>query len=313
MLRTRFFRYIHCAVLLFAALLPSASARDAEAHWLRIDSDHFSVLTDAGEIKGRDVIVRFEQMRAAFSQLLMKSRVNIPEPFSIIALKNNEEFSKVAPTRQDEAIARGGFFIAGEDRDYFVMDSSQENSWRAISGDVGRVLLNYNYPPAQDWFDEGFVTYFSSLKLDNTQMQTGGDPGANAHKSFADVLSNSTWLGIPELFATRLEAPAAKDKNPLFDAQSWMVMHYLINSDKLSNTGTYLGLVEAQKLPVEEAIQKAFGMTSSSAWPDGERLLSQSRPSPAGRGDGQNRRRGYRAAETGGGVSRSRLGGNHSS
>jgi len=40
-------------------------------------------------------------------------------------------------------------------------------------------------------------------------------------------------------------------------------MHYLINSDKLSSTGTYLGLVETQKLPVEEAIQKAYGMSST--------------------------------------------------
>ncbi|MGA8151736.1 MAG: tetratricopeptide repeat protein [Terriglobales bacterium] len=273
MLRTRPIRCLHlAAALLFAMLPPSSSARDSEPHWLRIDSDHFSVLTDADERKGRDIVVRFEQMRAAFSQLLMKTRVNIPEPFSIIALRNNEEFSKVAPTRQDEAIARGGFFIAGTDRDYFVLDASQDESWRAISGDFGRVLLNYNYPPAQDWFDEGFVAYFSSIKLDNTQMQIvadpefvapGGQTSGSPRTSFVDILNNATWLSIPELFATRRQTPSPPKNHLLFEAQSWMVMHYLVNQDKLSSTGTYLGLVESQKLPVEEAIQKAYGMTSA--------------------------------------------------
>ena len=275
MFRARPFRCLHFAVvLLFTVLLPPASARDSEPHWVRIDSDHFSVLTDADEKKGRDVVVRFEQMRAAFSQLLMKTRVNIPVPFSIIALKSNDEFSKVAPTRQEEAIARGGFFIAGDDRDYFVLDLSQDDSWRAISGDLCRVLLNYNYPPTQDWFDAGFVAYFSSLKLDNTQMQIGGDPesqgslnpaSSNSRKSFVDELNNSTWLSIPELFTARLETSDAKENThkPLFEAQSWMVMHYLVNQDKLPSTGTYLGLVESEKLPVEEAIQKAYGMTST--------------------------------------------------
>jgi len=275
MLRTRPFRCLHLAIaLLFPVLLPPASARGAEPHWIRIDSDHFSVLTDASEKRGRDAVVRFEQMRAAFLQLLMKTRLNIPEPISIIGLKSNDEFSKVAPTRQDEAIARGGFFIAGDDRDYFVLDLSQDDSWRAISGNLCRVLLNYNYPPAQDWFDEGLVAYFSSIKVDNTQMQIGGDPesseptgsaSGNPHQSFVELLNNSTWQSIAELFKTRLETPGTRENthNPRFDAQSWIVMHYLVSQDKLSSTGTYLGLVESEKLPVEEAIQKAYGMTSS--------------------------------------------------
>ncbi len=39
-------------------------------------------------------------------------------------------------------------------------------------------------------------------------------------------------------------------------------MHYLINKNKLPETGAYFGLVQNDKLPVEEAIQKAYGMTA---------------------------------------------------
>src|SRR5439155_11744289 len=46
----------------------------------------------------------------------------------------------------------------------------------------------------------------------------------------------------------------------LFYAQSWMVVHYLLNENKLAETGTYFDLVENQKVPVEQAIQQAYGM-----------------------------------------------------
>ncbi len=46
----------------------------------------------------------------------------------------------------------------------------------------------------------------------------------------------------------------------LFYAQSWILVHYLLNKDKMSELGKYFGLVEIQRMPVDQAIQQAFGM-----------------------------------------------------
>ena len=40
-----------------------------------------------------------------------------------------------------------------------------------------------------------------------------------------------------------------------------MTVHYLLHEKKLPETGTYFDLVENQHVPLEEAIQKAFGVT----------------------------------------------------
>lgn len=56
----------------------AAPALAAEPQWLEIQSPHFSVDTDAGEKRGCEVAMRFEQMRAVFSALLVKANVNIP-------------------------------------------------------------------------------------------------------------------------------------------------------------------------------------------------------------------------------------------
>jgi tetratricopeptide (TPR) repeat protein len=239
---------------------PLAPARSDQPHWIRISTSHFSVVTDADEQKGRDAVVRFEQMRAVFGQLLMRNRINLPEPMEIIALRSDEEYAKVAPILQGQAIIDASFFLPGEDRNYFVLNLSKEESWRAISHDFAQVFLNYNYPPTQPWFDEGFGQYFASLRLDNPQGQIGGDP-----ESFTELLSAPAWPAITDLFTTCREISASQESShhTLFSAQSWIVMHYLLNQNKLSETGTYFDLVQNQQLPVEEAIQKAYRMTST--------------------------------------------------
>ena len=167
-------RFIFFTVALLLCCAPLAPARSDEPHWIRVNSSHFSVVTDADESKGHDVAARFEQMRACSAncwrepdQHVGTDRHHRPE--------DDDEYSKMVPNRQGQAIG-SGFFIPGEDRDYFVLNLSKEESWRAVSHEFALVFLNYNYPPTQPWFDEGFAEYFSSLRFDNKQAQIGGDP-----------------------------------------------------------------------------------------------------------------------------------------
>jgi hypothetical protein len=252
-----------------------AFARSSEPKWIRVSSAHFSVLTDANEKRGREISLRLEQMRNIFSQLFQKTKLQLPEPLDVIALQSDEEYLRVAPLRQGRPISAPGFFLPGDDRNYIVLDLAAEDSWRAISHDFARLLLNYNYPPTQDWFDEGFAQYFSSLRLGDNQAQVGGDPtqslpwshtlpgqavtDPNSAKSFTELLSRP-WLPMPELFTMR---PGASGYPPMFYAQSWIVMHYLLSQNKLSDAGTYFGLVKIQKVPVDQAIQQAFGVSAT--------------------------------------------------
>jgi tetratricopeptide (TPR) repeat protein len=267
------------SVVLF--LFFSTIAHAAEAPWLRISSTHFSVLTDGGEKRGREVILRFEQMRAVFAQLLMKTRVRMPEPLEIIAVKSDKEYVQLAPFVRNQPISAPAFFLPGEDRNYIVLDLFADDSWRAISHQFAHLLLNYNYPPTPGWFDEGFAEYFSSLRLADKQAQMGADPELslawqedlignrtevrNPPKSLTALLSTRVWMTIPDLFAMRHETPNCQEgsHHTLFYAESWIVMHYLINKDKLSETGTYFGLVLTQKIPVEQAIQQAYRVSAS--------------------------------------------------
>lgn len=248
--------------LLFAVC--SLPALSAEPPWLELNSAHYRVITDAGEKKGREVAFRFEQMRAIFANVLGKDRLHQSIPLTILAFDNDKFYYQVAPLHNGQPIQVPGFFLPSQDQDFFVLNLSESDPWRAIAHDFALMLLTYNYPPAQRWFDEGLAEYFSSVRLRDQQVEIGGDPepGQGASQKPSDVLASQPWLPMAELFATN-PAASAKLVTPLYNAESWIVMHYLLHEKKLAETGSYFGLALNQHVPVDEAIQRAYGVSSA--------------------------------------------------
>ena len=253
----------------------------AEAQWQEFRSAHFTVVTDTGDKKGREIVLRFEQMRAVFEDLLSRKKVRMPVPLTIFALRDDKRFYQMAPLHNGQPISVPGFFVPGDDHQFIVLNAFEEESWRAVTHEFAHLLLNYNYPPTPGWFDEGFAEYFSSIRPDNKNVEIGSDPelaspytedllgnqteARNPPKSLTELLSGWVWLSVPDLFTMHHDTSSYQEGShrTLFYAQSWMTMHYLLNKDKLSETGTYFGLVQLQHMPVEEAVQQAYGMSTA--------------------------------------------------
>src|ERR1700676_5062 len=271
------------SISLFATLLALVfcfPGRAAEpSPWLEIHSIHFTVITDAGDKKGREVAVRFEQMRAVFATLLGKQRLHQSVPLTILAFDNDKPYYQLAPLHKGQPTGVPGFFLPGDDQDFIVLNLSEEESWRAVARDFATMLLSYNYPPAQAWFDEGIEEYFGSIRVDNKQVELGGDPelapfadgnllgnvsSSHQPQSFTELLGTQPWLSLPALFAMK-PSPADRDsgRSALFNAESWIVIHYLLHQQKLPDTGTYFNAVLNERVPMEDAIQKAYAMSSA--------------------------------------------------
>jgi tetratricopeptide (TPR) repeat protein len=267
--------------LLLGVLLSNCAPAAAQSAWREIHSTHYTVITDAGEKKGTEVALRFEQMRSVFATLLMKDRLNEPVPLTIVAFKNDKSYYQSAPLRQGQPIDVPGFFLPGEDQNFIVLNLFEEESWRAVAHDFAHLLVNYNYPPVAGWFDEGLAEYFSSIRLDDKKYEIGGDPELHSvftkdhlqnqqeartpPKSLTELLSGQVWLALPDLLTTKHDTSTYTEgtHHTLFYAQSWMVMHYLIHEKKLPQTGNYFDLTENQHVPVEVAIERAYGVSAA--------------------------------------------------
>jgi tetratricopeptide (TPR) repeat protein len=254
-----------------------ASAKD-EPKWLEVHSTHFSVITDAGDKRGREIALRMEQMRTVFGQLILKSKLKMPVPITVIALKSDKQYGLAAPAKQNRA---AGFYVPGADRIYIVLNLFEADPWRAVAHPLAHYLLNYNYPPTQGWFDEGLPEYFSSIYI-GKQVELGGDPellpewhedafddlagmrrDPNVPQSLTQLVSSPVWISMVDLFTMKHDASGMREgtHNTLYYAQSWMVVHYLVNKNKMPEAGTYFDLVLNQKVPVDKAMVQAFDMT----------------------------------------------------
>ncbi|MFZ0761160.1 MAG: hypothetical protein WAM69_14525, partial [Candidatus Sulfotelmatobacter sp.] len=279
MARTRLIPISFFPALVLSVFLSTSALAAEPSPWLEIHSTHYTVITDAGEKKGKEVALRFEQMRAVFAVLLMKDRLNEPLPLTILAFKNDRDYYQSAPLQHGQPINVPGFFLPGEDQNFIVLNLFEPEPWRAVAHDLAQLWLNYNYPPVQGWFDEGLAEYFSSIRLDDKTYQIGADPelhpvftqdllgnqraAQNPPESLTELLSGQVWLALPDLLTMKHDTSTYTEgtHHTLFYAQSWITMHYLIHEKKLPQTGTYFGLVENQHVPVEQAIQQAYGVT----------------------------------------------------
>src|SRR6202522_1471697 len=93
-----------------------------EPQWVEVRSPNFSVVTDAGEKRGREVAMRFEQMRAVFGALMTNSKVNLPVPLQIAAFRNAKEWRQFAPLFNGKPIEAAGLFQQRSDGSFLLLD-----------------------------------------------------------------------------------------------------------------------------------------------------------------------------------------------
>src|SRR5215467_9327969 len=149
----------------------------AEPQWIEVRSPNFSVITDAGDRRGRDAALRFEQMRAAFGSLMTKAHVNLAVPLQIVAFRNSKELRQFAPLFKGKPTEVAGLFVGGKDRTFILLDMSSENPWSVVFHEYGHRLLDGNLNLETDpWFEEGFAEYFASIEVDGKQARIGKIP-----------------------------------------------------------------------------------------------------------------------------------------
>jgi hypothetical protein len=179
------------AIPTLLALVLAGIAR-ADEEWVEVRSPNFSVITNAGEKRGREVAQRFEQMRYIFGTLIHRAKINLPAPLQIIGFRNSKGFREFAPLWKGKPVRAAGLFLGGEDRNYILLDMSSLDPLAAVYHEYGHLLLNGNYPLAQAWFDEGFAEYFRSIKIMGKRAQVGGVPEGNW-----DVLGSARFFPSP--------------------------------------------------------------------------------------------------------------------
>jgi tetratricopeptide (TPR) repeat protein len=252
------FRCLFAFVFVLCALSPSFAG---ESQWVEVRSPNFSVVTDAGEKRGREVAMRFEQMRAVFGALMTKANVNLPVPLQIVAFRNTKEMRQVAPLFNGKPTQVAGLFQGGEDRSFIMLDMSVENPWVVVFHEYAHQLMDGNLPgDFAPWFEEGFAEYFSSIEVDSKEAQVGKIP----NYEYA-ILEQVGMMKIADLLRVQQNTSTyneSGDHRTTFYAESGILMHYIYDNNLLPKVGIYFDLTLSQHKSIEDAVEQAFGMNT---------------------------------------------------
>ena len=257
---------LHLLLALSLSAVPIASASDPQ--WIEIQSPHFSVVTDAGEKRGRETAMRFEQMRTVFGALMTKANVNLPIPLQIVAFRNTKELGQFAPLWNGKPVTLAGLFQSGEDRSFIMLDMSTENPWGVVFHEYAHQLMNgVLATPVDPWFEEGFAEFFSSIEVDAKEARVGKVPQYEYQ-----VLQSEGMMKVADLFRVRKNSPTYNENGnhrTVFYAESGMVVHYIYDNSLIPKLSAYFDLRIDINMPVEDAMQQSFGMSAA----DFDRIL----------------------------------------
>ena len=229
-----------------------------ETQWVEVRSPNFSVVTDAGEKRGREVALHFEQMKAVFGALLTKANVNLPIPLQIVAFRNTKQMRQVAPLWQGKPTQVAGLFQGAQDRCFIMLDMSVENPWQVVFHEYAHQLMNGNLSGQVDpWFEEGFAEFFSSIEVDSKEPRVGKIPEMTYR-----ILQQDGMMHIADLLRVQHNSKTYNESGnhrTVFYAESALLVHYLYDNQLVTKLAQYYNLLDAKK-PIEEAVQQAFGM-----------------------------------------------------
>ena len=255
--------FLLCAfvlAILFVGLMVSPLFA-GEPQWVEVRSPNFSVITDAGEHRGREVALRFEQMRAAFGTLMTKAKVNIPVPLQIVAFRNTKEMRQVAPIFHGKPTQVAGLFQGGSDRSFIMLDMSVDNPWATVFHEYAHQLMNGNMQAESDpWFEEGFAEYFSSIEADGKEMRVGKIPNDDYL-----ILQQVGMMKVADLFKVQHYSETYNESGrnrTTFYVESGMLVHYIYDKQLMERVGVYFDLKWNKHLSVEDAVQQAFTISA---------------------------------------------------
>ena len=157
------------ALLLASIALIAIPCHAKDDEWVEVRSPHFSVVSDAGDRRAREVALRFEQMYYVFGTLFSKKIVNLPVPLQIIAFRNTRELRDFVPLWHGKPIQVAGLYQGGEDRNFILLDLSVEDPYRVVFHEYGHYETWRFCPllPTHERFRQHVVA---------TWLESGGQP-----------------------------------------------------------------------------------------------------------------------------------------
>lgn len=255
------FAFIAFCLLAFVFSPAPVSAKD---EWLQVRSKNFNLVGNASEKDIRKVAARLEQFRETFRQLFARTNLNASIPTNVVVFKSASAYKPFLPRRADGKADTGiaGYFQPGEDVNYITLSTEGEDAdtFGTIFHEYVHFIVNTNFGKSEvpPWFNEGLAEYYQTFAIEDDQKAKLGLPQSN----HLYLLQQSKLIPLETLFKINNYSlhQNGNHSRSIFYAESWALMHYLIQGGKTEGLNKFLTFA-LKDVPAEKAFQDAFQMT----------------------------------------------------
>jgi tetratricopeptide (TPR) repeat protein len=216
-------------VLLFAAILSAVPARalppDADA-WIRLETDGFTLYSNAGEATIRRVAADLERLRDALAQLDPGLELTSPSPTFLFVFRNGRSFSPYRLIFEGRPVDVGGYFLARPEANYVAIDADPRGDAQAILyHEYLHSVLRNNYPGLPLWLHEGMAELYSTFSAAGGEARIGLPVAEHVR-----WLRDNPLIPLAELFAVDVRSRDYNEgvRRGVFYAESWALAHYLL-------------------------------------------------------------------------------------
>ena len=255
---------LRAAIVVAVVFWPRVGA--CAEHWLKLSSSHFDLYTTAGERKGREALLYFEQVRDFFSRT---RSIDNPVPNTrvrIIAFQSEKEF---APYRMNEfAVA---YYLQGYGDDYIVMQSIRAENYPVAVHEYMHLLIEHSGFRVPVWLNEGLAELYSTLKPFGKKMAIGHMiPGQYQY------LHQHSWLPIDTLLTVdrRSQYYNERDRANIFYAESWALVHMVVFSPEYRDQSEKLFSALGSGAKGKDAFWQVYAKTTAQVQKDLAEYLS---------------------------------------
>ncbi|MGB7203403.1 MAG: tetratricopeptide repeat protein [Pyrinomonadaceae bacterium] len=233
----------------------------AKDEWIQVRSKNFFLIGNASEKDIRKVGTRLEQFRETFRLLLKNANLTSPIPTNVVVFKSDASYKNFKPKRSDGKIDTfiAGYFQPGEDVNYITLSTEGEDArtYETIFHEYIHFIVDTNFGKSEvpAWFNEGLAEYYSTFEIEENQEVKLGLPQNN----HLDLLQQNKLMPLDQLFGVsnyQLHQTGNHSRN-IFYAQSWALIHYMMQSGKSDGLGRFLGFL-LKNVPADKAFQDAF-------------------------------------------------------
>ncbi len=242
--------------------------------WIEVETEHFTLLSNAGFRTTLEVGDRLEQLWQVMAATFVDVASRPPTWIYVFRDKGSIAPFTVGADGQPDSVA--GYYIATPLANYLVVDASVEEPLRAVAHEFVHYFIHNNLPYIPLWLNEGLAEYYSTIRLERERADLGLP--IDEHRRW---IQQHDLIPLDKLFQIDPESAAyhrgvGRDS---FYAQSWALTHYLMS---LPNRMQMQALLwEYQRgASSDEALRVAFHLDPAVIWRVLSAIYANGRPLP---------------------------------